>query len=265
MFDQALKILFNEKITPDTLLLGFRSSEIAAESRPGQFVMIRVNNTFNPLLRRPFSICGIRDKETVLILYRILGKGTSILSRKKEGEIISVMGPLGNGFKLPNEDVKALLIAGGMGVAPLFYLAGEIISTDIELMSGFRTSREIIRPDPINDLSIDMSIATDDGTSDYKGFVTDLLQEYIDRHSQSPDSLMVYSCGPVPMLRKTATITAGHNIPCQVSLETHMACGLGACQGCAVKVSKPESMSPYRHVCRDGPVFSSCDIDWNSL
>jgi dihydroorotate dehydrogenase electron transfer subunit len=265
MFDQTQKIIFNEKITADTLLLGLRSPEISAESRPGQFVMMRINNTVDPLLRRPFSICGIRDKETVLILYRVRGKGTSILSQKKEGEVVSVMGPLGNGFKLPDEGDKALLVAGGMGVAPLFFLAREINNTNIEFMTGFKTSKEIIRPDRINDLSIKMSIATDDGTMDYKGFVTDLLEEYIDRHRESPVPLMVYSCGPTPMLMKTSSITAKNDIPCQVSLETHMACGIGVCQGCAVKVFGAESPSYYRHVCQDGPVFSSIDIDWKSL
>jgi dihydroorotate dehydrogenase electron transfer subunit len=265
MFDQTLKIIFNDKISSDTFLLGLRSPEIAAESMPGQFVMIRIDNTIDPLLRRPFSVCGIRDKKTILILYRVLGKGTSILSQKQEGELVSVMGPLGNGFKLPDEEDKALLIAGGMGVAPLFFLAGRLNSFHIEFMAGFKTSDEIIRPERLDDLSINISIATDDGSSDYKGFVTDLLEEYIDCHRESSDSLRVYSCGPISMLKKTAAITAKNNIPCQVSLETHMACGLGVCQGCAVKVSGSESRSPYRYACQDGPVFSSCDIDWNSL
>ena len=172
---------------------------------------------------------------------------------------------MGNGFKLPDKDDKAILIAGGMGVAPLFFLAWKLKSSSIEFMTGFKTSDEIIRPDRLNDLSINFSITTDDGSSDYKGFVTDLLEEYIACHRESSDSLRVYSCGPTSMLKKTAAITAKNNIPCQVSLETHMACGLGACQGCAVKISGSESLSPYRHVCQDGPVFSSCDIDWNSL
>ncbi len=265
MFEQTLKISFNKMINSDTFLLGFESPGIALESKPGQFVMIRVNNTYDPLLRRPFSICGVRDKETVLILYRVLGKGTSLLSLKKKGETIAVMGPLGRGFMLPEKDSTIVLVAGGMGVAPLYFLSGEIDNSSIEFMSGFRSSKEIVMPEQVNNLSISMSLATNDGTMGHKGFVTDLFEKYLSSHSGSSDSLMVFSCGPAQMLKKTASIAAQYNIRCQVSLETHMACGLGACQGCAVKTLESGAHSPYRHVCQDGPVFSSTDIDWDML
>ncbi|MBN2570338.1 MAG: dihydroorotate dehydrogenase electron transfer subunit [Deltaproteobacteria bacterium] len=265
MFDQTLKILFNEKINSDIFLLGFESPGIALEAKPGQFVMIRISDTYDPLLRRPFSICGIRDKNTVLILYRVLGKGTSLLSFKKKGDTVAVMGPLGRGFTLPEKDSTIILVAGGMGIAPLYFLAGELDNPSTEFMAGFKSSQEIVMPEQIDVFDICVSLATNDGSIGYKGLVTNLFEKYLLSHSGSRDSLMVFSCGPSQMLKKTASIAAEYNIRCQVSLETHMACGLGACQGCAVKTLESGAHSPYRHVCQDGPVFSSADIDWDIL
>jgi dihydroorotate dehydrogenase electron transfer subunit len=200
-----------------------------------------------------------------MILYRVVGTGTSILSQKKEGDKLRIMGPLGNGFKMPEAQDTAILIAGGMGSAPLFFLANSLKEIKSELMTGFRNNEETVESDTIIESSIKQSIATNDGSRGYHGLVTDLLETYIRTEGRSPDSLKIYACGPFPMLKKTASIAAMHHIFCQVSLESHMACGLGACQGCAVKTIIPESASPYRHVCLNGPVFLSTDIDWNDL
>jgi len=265
MIDQHIEIAFNKEITSGIFLLGFKSPTMASESRPGQFVMVRVNKGIDPLLRRPFSICGISDGEIVLILYKTVGRGTEVLTGKKAGEKLSVMGPLGQGFSLPGRNKKAILVAGGIGVAPLYFLAGTISGKQMEFMSGFGTSGDIISPGDMADHSFNISIATDDGSEGYSGMVTGLLDEYLDKNNHEKDSITIYSCGPLAMLKKVSSIASYRNIPCQVSLEALMACGLGVCQGCAVKILSQNDLILYRHVCKDGPVFPAHVIDWSGI
>ena len=263
MIEQGIKIEFNKRVATDTFLMGFRCPEIAATSRPGQFIMLRVKNGVEPLLRRPFSICGIQGKDLVCILYRVVGLGTAILSETRDGETMSVIGPLGRGFELPEMDKKPLLVAGGIGVAPILFLAQVMEGRDIEFMTGFTTSSEMIDTGQVINLSIKISMATDDGTAGYPGTVTDLLNAYLD---QNPDrSCNLYACGPLQMLKSVVSIVVDRNISCQVSMESAMACGLGACQGCAVKAFSREGEIRYHHVCKDGPVFPAHLIDWKSI
>jgi dihydroorotate dehydrogenase electron transfer subunit len=264
LFDHQAKVVFNRQINPITFLMGIDAADIASAAKPGQFVMLRVHEGIDPLLRRPFSICGIDDQNILLILYKTVGRGSVMLSEKRPGEKLWVMGPLGNGFNLPVPGSKAILVAGGIGVAPLNFLAGSIKETQMEFMIGFASSGDIIPSGQITGSDINPSIATDDGSFGYPGMVTGLLIECLDRNIHESDKLLIYACGPMPMLKKTAAIAAGRNITCHVSLEALMACGLGACQGCAIKII-PRDQSPYRHVCKDGPVFLSSDIDWSSI
>jgi dihydroorotate dehydrogenase electron transfer subunit len=265
MIDQHTEIVFNRRITSGIFLLGFKSSHIASESRPGQFVMVRINECIDPLLRRPFSIFDVRDKNTICILYKTVGHGTDLLSGKKAGERISVMGPLGRGFSLPDENRKALLVAGGIGAAPLYLLAGALKNKPMEFMAGFGTSRDIIPLDQETGHIVGISIATDDGSKGYSGMVTGLLDEYLSRNIHGKYPIAIYACGPLAMLKKVSSIASHRNIPCQVSLEALMACGLGACQGCAVKILSQDDHPSYRHVCKDGPVFPSHTIDWSNI
>lgn len=265
MIEQEIIISLNTRVAPDTFLMGFRSPEIAGEAKPGQFVMLRVRRGIDPLLRRPFSICGIGENDLVYIVYRVVGKGTAIMSQTGKGEKLSVMGPLGTGFTFPRIDQTPVLVAGGMGIAPLLFLARAMKIRAMVFLAGFASSRQIIDPDQIGHSSIDISLATDDGSRGYSGTVTDYLAEYLHNQETGRDSITIYSCGPLPMLKKAASTAADFDLPCQVSLETVMACGLGACQGCAIKVLSTEGQLSYRHVCKDGPVFSSSIIDWNCL
>lgn len=265
MFDHQAEVVSNRQINPITFLMGLNAPDIASIAKPGQFVMLRVSDGVDPLLRRPFSICGINDQNILLILYKTVGSGTKILSEKRQGEKLWVMGPLGNGFDMPAPGNKAILVAGGIGVAPLNFLAGAIKENPMKFMIGFASSGDIIPGGQFADRGMNVSIATDDGSFGYKGMVTELLIEYINRHGYESNKLLIYACGPMPMLKKTAAIASDHNITCRVSLEALMACGLGACQGCAVKVLKQDQPTPYRHVCKDGPVFPSSDIDWSAL
>ena len=263
MIDESFKIVFNEKVTHDTFLMGLRSPEIAIQVRPGQFVMIRVLPGCDPLLRRPFSICGVQEDDVLLILYRVAGRGTGIMSGKRKGEKISVLGPLGHGFELPEKGRTSILVAGGMGVAPLLFLSRSIKAEDLEFMIGFKSAGEIKIINALNDRGKEVSIATDDGTSGHAGPVTELFELYLNQHRDKA-VFSVFSCGPISMLQKVKNLALDQGIPCQISLETSMACGIGACQGCAVRSGQGEGPSFY-HVCKDGPVFPASSIDWSSL
>jgi len=207
----------------------------------------------------------VRDQNLLLILYKTVGHGTQILSKKNPGEKLWVMGPLGNGFNLPAPDKKAILVAGGIGIAPLFFLALSLKNRLHSFLTGFGTMKDIILPEHFIHEKLNASIATDDGSSGYSGFVTDLLESSLDALMNEKGKIAIYACGPMPMLKKTSLIAAEHDIVCHVSLEAQMACGLGACQGCAIRVIQQDQATPYRHVCKDGPVFLSNEIDWSKI
>jgi dihydroorotate dehydrogenase electron transfer subunit len=264
MFEHYAEIVFNKKIAPHTYLMGLSSPEVVAAAKPGQFVMIRVRAGIDPLLRRPFSIAGTKEGELLLILYRVVGKGTAIMAETREGERLSLLGPLGRGFNLPKRNQASLLVAGGIGIAPLFFLIQSMNSRSAHLMSGFGSADEIIGIDQLGDFPIDVSIATDDGTMGHGGPVTDLMEAFLRDHGPGKGALSIFTCGPEAMLKKVAAMSLESEIPCQASLEAAMACGVGACQGCAIKASAHEKRD-YYHVCADGPVFPVQSIDWDSL
>ncbi|MBN2034133.1 MAG: dihydroorotate dehydrogenase electron transfer subunit [Deltaproteobacteria bacterium] len=261
MIDGDAEILFNHQVNHDTWLLGLKRSEPAVTMKPGQFVMIRVRSGMDPLLRRPFSVCAV-EKDHFKVLYRRVGKGTEIMTQAKPGENFQVLGPLGEGFVLPEEERLPVLVGGGIGVAPLFFLARLLYRRNLEFMMGFRSAGDIIPFDELRLPNHRWSVSTDDGTAGHAGFVTDLLLLYLDKNRGLPLSL--FACGPRPMLKKTAETAITYGIPCQVSLESAMACGFGVCQGCAVKTA-PQESSAYHYVCRNGPVFPAEAIDWEAL
>jgi dihydroorotate dehydrogenase electron transfer subunit len=264
MFEHDAEIVFNKKVAPYTYLMGLSSSPLVAAATPGQFVMVRVRSGLAPLLRRPFSIAGTKEGELLLILYRVVGIGTAIMTETREGERLSLLGPLGKGFQLPKSDQASLLVAGGIGIAPLLFLVQSMNSGSVHLMTGFRSADEIIEIDQLMDLSVGVSVATDDGTVGHAGPVTDLVESFLRDRNRAKETISIFACGPEPMLKKVAAMALNKALPCQVSLEAAMACGLGACQGCAIKASSTENRA-YYHVCADGPVFAVQSIDWGSL
>lgn len=263
MIEQESEIVFNKRVAADTFFLGLRSPRIAAEARPGQFVMLRVGRGMDPLLRRPFSICGIREDDLVLILYRVVGRGTTIMCDAREGESLSVLGPLGSGFEMPQKGEKPLLVAGGMGIAPLIFLALIMGPRSFPFLAGFGSAKEIVATDEIGFSGLDLSISTDDGSEGHRGLVTELLENRLAGFNGNINPV-VFACGPLPMLKEVAAITLDKDVPCQVSLEASMACGLGACQGCAIRRSSEQDIA-YFHVCQDGPVFDVKSLDWEAL
>jgi dihydroorotate dehydrogenase electron transfer subunit len=258
MIDFDAEIMFNRPVTHDVRLMGLKHPETAGAIKPGQFVMIRARSGPDPLLRRPFSVCGV-EKDLFKILYRVVGKGTGIMTTLRPGETLRILGPLGHGFVPPEENRLPVLVGGGIGVAPLFSLARSLGTRSLEFMMGFRSAKDIIRLDDLRSPNHHWSLSTDDGTEGHAGIVTDLLLLYLEKNDTLDVSL--FACGPRPMLKRVAEAADARGIPCQVSLESAMACGFGVCQGCAVKAPPEEGLS-YHYVCRIGPVFNVKSIDW---
>jgi dihydroorotate dehydrogenase electron transfer subunit len=206
-------------------------------------------------LRRPFSIYGVRGSR-IEFLYRVVGKGTETLSQLKAGSAITLLGPLGAGYDLARvkKGVTPLLVAGGTGIASLSFLAERLPVAGI-LFYGARQKKDLVGVERFKKMGWEISIATEDGSQGLRGFVTDACGS----HVAGPvcGKIVLYSCGPHPMLRKVAAIARTHGIEGYVSLEEMMACGVGNCQGCAVSIS-----GTYKMVCKDGPVFNINDVDW---
>jgi len=255
------KIVSNKKLKNNYWHLEFDSGIIAKNSGAGQFVEVKVNDGMDPLLRRPISIHSTRGAK-VKLLYEIIGKGTQILSARKPGDFLDVIGPLGNGFeyagivKKPGKR-KNILVAGGMGVAPLVFLVEKMGLCKPLILIGARSKEQILCSREFNALGCKVIIATDDGSLGFKGKVTELLKEVLSEIQQANKPENIYACGPQLMLKAVAQISCENNIASQLSLERHMACGFGACLGCVISTK-----SGYKRVCKDGPVFSGKELTW---
>lgn len=259
-----VKVIKNIEVVKNYYKILLSSGQMARLCEPGQFVEIKVADSYDPLLRRPFSIHRIRGKN-LEILYEVVGKGTQILSQKKVGEYLDIIGPLGNGFdyQLPITNYQLpILVAGGMGVAPLIFLAEQIKKRNTQyamhntlVLIGAKTRNHIFCEKEFKDLGCEVKISTDDGSRGFKGKVTDLLNKVLSS-IQYPVS-RIYACGPRPMLKEIAALSRRYNMPAQISLEEHMACGIGACLGCVV-----DTQDGYKQVCKEGPVFNAEEIIW---
>jgi len=234
--------------------------------KPGQFVMLRITDSFDPLLRRPFGVFDVfQGNEGVEIFYRVVGKGTSIMSGLMPGDTVDVLGPLGNGFPVPSAKENLVMVAGGVGVAPFYLLAKNAIKKNISvtLLYGARNSKELKIAADFKKIGVKVKVSTEDGSIGKKGFVTSLLEEELKKGT------VVYACGPIGMLKEVSRVSAEHGVKSYVSLERGMACGIGVCLGCAVLVSRCnggiEINKGYDMVCSDGPVFKSEVIEWERL
>ncbi len=265
MLQVRVKILYNKKIKGNYFYLVLRAPKIAKESLPGQFLNIKVNDTYEPLLRRPVSIHIVKGAN-IELLYEVVGKATEILSRRKTGEYLDVIGPLGNGFNYPLSAIRyplSVLVAGGMGIAPLIFLAEKLLKprvsrhkSEVVVLIGAKTKDQILCEKELKNLGCEVKIATDDGSKGFKGKVTDLLKNIL-RVTSYELRVTIYACGPKPMLKEIAKISKKHTIPAQLSLEEHMACGIGACLGCVVNTKEG-----FKRVCKEGPVFDGDGIIW---
>ena len=254
------RILSNREICPGYFRVRIACDQVYQDAVPGQFVMIRLVGQTSPLLRRPFSIHDlIMEGERVTgfdILYKIIGIGTEALSMSCAGDMVDVLGPLGRGFSTRGDFRHVHMVAGGIGVAPLVFLANHLMrqgisGSQITLFIGGRSCGDLLCLEIFERLGIQVKATTDDGSAGSQCLVTQPLAETL--RQQKPEIL--FACGPMPMLREVVAISRKDGIPCQVSIETMMACGMGACLGCAVE--KRDSKEKYLHACMDGPVFEA--------
>ena len=310
-------IVDHRRITTEYYALKIQAPEIARTARPGQFIMVRLDDLYDPLLRRPFSFSRIlppRKKPGsglaeggFEICYQVVGRGTARMTRLREGERVDVLGPLGRGFWREEGRERLILIGGGIGIAPLLPWAEELKGkrggakggakeSRIEILLGGKNADRLLGVREIKKMGLKPQVATEDGSLGLPGTATDLLERDLLR--QDHESTVIYACGPLGMLARVAQIAEQFDVPCQVLLESRMACGVGACLGCAVKIraegkeeeghpsSPPKSLcgsgedpetilreemaarisaAPffrYGRVCKEGPVFRAQEILW---
>lgn len=271
---ETARLLEQEGVAHQTFRMKLYSPAIAGEARPGQFLMLQIREGNDPLLRRPFSFHRI-DAEAgcVEILYRVVGRGTWLMSRMGPGEMLSLIGPLGNGFQPDlSRTGPAFVVAGGIGIAPLQELMSCLLaakgtgeSDALHLFYGARTAVELLPPERLEEPGLRIHWATDDGSLGFRGYVTQCIEQVAQEEGIRP--VMVYSCGPLPMQYRVAQWALREGIESQLSLESLMACGFGACLGCALPASNPAdpTLEHYLHVCKDGPIFSSGTIRWDRI
>ncbi len=245
-----IKIKANTQITDEYFLLELEAAELNDIIEPGQFLNIRLSNTenYDPLLRRPLSIHDINiEKNSVFLLYRLVGKGTKLLSKFKPGEYLDIIGPLGTGFMTDIENKDILIVGGGMGIAPLYYLSKELsIHNKLTIFLGGSKENDLkYFAEKFYKISNDIKLATIDGSMGYMGNVIELwesLEEY--------NYDYIYACGPIPMLVCVQELARNNNIKGQVSLEERMGCGIGLCLSCVC-----QTKDGNQRVCKEGPVF----------
>ena len=260
-------IVYNKRLTESHYVMGLEWA-FAGDAAPGQFIMLKVNHgVYDPLLRRPFGIYkvffdglpGGEGRTGIEILYKVVGRGTEILAGLVPDETVDILGPLGNGFPTPKPGEKSLLVAGGIGIAPIHLLALSC-KKEATVIFGARDKSEAPLTADIEALGIDVKTVTEDGSAGVKGLVTDILAGEIRKAS------VIYACGPTGMLKAVAGMALGAGVRAYVSLENSMACGVGACLGCAVKrAGIAKKNKRYQMVCSEGPVFNSTEIDWESF
>ncbi len=259
LFQKNVQILHHIKVGPGYFRMGLAFPELASVAGPGQFVMVRLPDRHIPLLRRPFSVHNrlVEGDEAIgfELLYKVVGQGTQAMSGLNAGDFLDVLGPLGNGFTCPEDIDRVFLVAGGVGVACLWYLAlflKEHKGVRSTVFLGGRSATDILCQEEFNSIDAESRITTEDGSLGEKGVITSLLQKTLELDKR-PD--IIYACGPTAMLKAISDIAATYNARCQISLEIAMACGFGVCLGCAVQ--KADSSRDYLHACTDGPVFDS--------
>lgn len=252
------ELVKKEKLIDGIYKFSVKAPEIAKNAKPGQFLEIKISETGEPFLRRPISIYNISKEEGIVeFIFQVKGKGTELLAKVEVGKEIDIMGPLGFGsFKIENYKNVAI-IGGGIGTYPLHELAKELKEkSNVTMYMGFRNKELVTLEKEFEAVSDRLVITTDDGSYKEKGFAINFLKE--DCKNEKPD--IIFACGPLPMLKAVREFAIEENIPCQISLEERMGCGIGACLGCAVKVISGKEPR-FGHVCKEGPVFNAKDVE----
>lgn len=263
MQQEITQVLWNQPAGGSVYRIALSTGSHYAAANPGQFVTLRLPEESEPLLRRPFSIHRVLHENSgvkgVEILYKSIGGFTRKLSHAVPGDRVDVLGPLGKGFTVSSSIEGAALAAGGIGVAPMVFLAESLLQAGLSpsrlaVCLGGRTAEDVLCREQFQALGLSPQTATEDGSLGEKGLVTGVLERELARNPAGQAD-RVYACGPMPMLRAVAELAGRHGRACEVSIETLMACGVGACLGCAIKDRHHEN--GYGHVCIDGPVFEA--------
>ena len=256
------KQVFAELIKKEKLLEGLYkfsvdAKEIVELANPGNFIEIRINENSDPFLRRPISIYNLDKKNGVLeFIFQVKGKGTELLAKKKEGDKIDIIGPLGNGTFKFEEYKNIAVIGGGIGIFPLYELSKQAKNAGKKVYTylGFRNKDLVTLEKEFENVSTILTITTDDGSYKNSGFAINYLKNDLEKNNID----CIYACGPLPMLKAVKKLAEEKEIPCQISLEEKMGCGMGVCLGCAVRTATSTDDNPqYLHVCKAGPVFNS--------
>lgn len=256
------KQIFAELVKKEKLLDGLykfsiEAKEIVELAKPGNFIEIRINENLDPFLRRPISIYNLDKEKGILeFIFQVKGKGTELLAKKKEGDKIDIIGPLGNGTFKFEQYQNLAIIGGGIGIFPLYELSKQAKNAGKKVYTylGFRNKDLVTLEKEFEDVSTTLNITTDDGSYKNNGFAINYLEN--DLKEKNIDC--IYACGPLPMLKAVKRLAEEKNIACQISLEEKMGCGMGVCLGCAVRTSNSTDENPqYLHVCKAGPVFDS--------
>jgi len=248
------KVISQKEIAPDIYDMWIET-DLAAKAQAGQFIGVFPRDK-STLLPRPISICEVReDGRALRIVYRIAGQGTAEFSGRKEGDSIEILGVLGNGFPVEKaEGKKVFLMGGGIGIPPMLQLAKQM-QADKQILLGYRDGQLFLKEDLERYGKV--YVATEDGSEGTKGNVMDAI------HANGLEADVIYACGPMPMLRAIKAYAKEHQIKAYISLEEHMACGVGACLGCVVKTKEVDHHSHVHNarICTDGPVFDADDVE----
>lgn len=267
MIQQVSEVLSYRKIGDEYHGLTLVVPDIADKARPGQFVNVRPPYDRAFILRRPFSIFRVNRHgsvaSTIEVVFDVRGGGTEVLAHLRRHDPIDVVGPIGRGFTMPTRQHSCLLVGGGVGATPLFFLGEELraVGKRVDILWGAATASRLVSPIEAKRLGAVTAFTTDDGSEGHHGLITDLLPEMIERCGTE----VIYTCGPRPMMAAVTRIAVEHGIPVQVAMEELMGCGIGVCLTCVTPVWNREGTEIYNaRTCIDGPVFNGARIAWDS-
>ena len=269
--DVEARVLSNVKLSRDYNVVTLEAPSIAADTKPGQFLMVKPWSCPDPLLRRPFSIFQVLRDATgtptgVSLLNKQIGIGTKLLYRAKPDDRLACLGPLGRPFSLVDPPTLAWMVAGGVGLAPFVTLAEALRDrgTPMTLFYGGRSSTDLYHVDTFEQLGVRVVLTTEDGSRGERGVVTDPLRRAFEGSDPLPP-LMIYACGPTGMMQAVASLAMTHHHSSEVSLEPVMGCGLGGCYSCVVRVRDDNGQSHFVRSCLNGPVFCGERLVWEDL
>jgi dihydroorotate dehydrogenase electron transfer subunit len=273
LFDVAARVIRNTRLSADYNVIALAAPNIAAAAQPGQFVMVKSGRSGDPLLRRPFSVFEVlRSKNQVdglTLLSKRIGVTTNILFDAVEDDVISCLGPLGRPFDLVDAPAEAWMVAGGVGLAPFATLAESLLARGAKttLFYGARTGAELFYLDWFISRGVRLVLATEDGSIGHRARITAPLERELSeppiRTTEPRPEIMIYACGPEPMLEAVAHVAAKYKRTSQVSVERTMGCGMGGCYSCVIPVRDDHSKHHYVRSCIAGPVFKGEDLVWD--